>query len=204
MMLEFRLAWQRRTYSKLLLPVCKVPPSFIHLSNHKSWYYFFYHLDPIRFTSFARLAKQDGRRYKYWTGGLPETLFPQNDHNGTLRDQKCTKKELLSLIGKLSFASKVVPSGRMFIRRLIDLSMTVERLSHRISLNSEARKDISWWAEYLPTWNGRYKILDPLTTPCHQLHIYTDASGEIGFGIYNNGNWVSKTIESTSEVGRIV
>ena len=81
----------------------------------------------------------------------------------------------------------------MFIRRLIDLSMTVERLSHRISLNSEARKDISWWAEYLPTWNGRYKILDPLTTPCHQLHIYTDASGEIGFGIYNNGNWVSKT-----------
>lgn len=107
--------------------------------------------------------------------------------------RKCTKRELLSLIGKLSFASKVIPSGRMFVRRLIDLSMTVERLSHRISLNSEARKDISWWANYLPAWNGRYKILDSLTTPCHQLHIYTDASGEIGLGIYNNGKWVSKT-----------
>ena len=107
--------------------------------------------------------------------------------------KKCTKRDLLSLIGKLSFASKVIPSGRMFVRRLIDLSTTVERLSHRISLNSEARKDISWWLKFLPTWNGRYKILDSSTTPCHQLHIYTDASGEIGFGIYNNGKWVSKT-----------
>ena len=107
--------------------------------------------------------------------------------------KKCTKRDLLSLIGKLSFASKVIPSGRMFIRCLIDLSTTVERLSHRISLNSEAKKDISWWAKFLPTWNGKYKILDSSTTPCHQLHIYTDASGEIGFGIYNNGRWVSKT-----------
>jgi len=33
----------------------------------------------------------------------------------------CTKRELLSLIGKLAFACKVVPPGRIFLRRLIDL-----------------------------------------------------------------------------------
>ena len=36
--------------------------------------------------------------------------------------KKCTKKELLSLIEKLSFAVKVVRSRRFFLRRLIDLS----------------------------------------------------------------------------------
>ena len=30
--------------------------------------------------------------------------------------KKCTKRERLSLIGKLSFAAKVIPSGRTFIR----------------------------------------------------------------------------------------
>ena len=34
--------------------------------------------------------------------------------------KKCTKRQLLSLIGKLSFACKVVPAGRIFLRRLIN------------------------------------------------------------------------------------
>ena len=52
----------------------------------------------------------------------------------------CKKRELLSLIGKLSFACKVVPSGRVFLRRLIDLSTSVENytiicpLHERLSL----------------------------------------------------------------------
>lgn len=106
--------------------------------------------------------------------------------------KKCTKKSLLSLIGKLSFACKIIPSGRTFLRRLIDLSTTVTSLHHHISLNSEARLDIYWWAKYLPDWNGRYKILDPHVTICHDHNIFTDASGEIGFGIFNNGSWVAE------------
>ena len=54
------------------------------------------------------------------------------------------KKDLLSLIGSLSFACKVVKCGRFFLRRLIDLSTTVHSLLHHISINSEARKDIQW------------------------------------------------------------
>ena len=38
--------------------------------------------------------------------------------------QKVTKRKLLSLIGKLSFAAKVVRPGRIFLRCLIDLSKT--------------------------------------------------------------------------------
>ena len=53
------------------------------------------------------------------------------------RCRKCTKRELLSLIGLLAFASKVVKPGRMFLRRLIDLSTTVDSLNHYIYLNLE-------------------------------------------------------------------
>ena len=52
--------------------------------------------------------------------------------------KKCTKRELLSLTGKLSFAAKVVCSGRLVLWRLIDLSMTARQLHHQISLSSEA------------------------------------------------------------------
>lgn len=53
--------------------------------------------------------------------------------------RKCTKRELLSLIGFLSFACKVVKPGRIFLRRLIDLSTSVVSLNHFIYLNAEAR-----------------------------------------------------------------
>ena len=107
--------------------------------------------------------------------------------------KKCTKRELLSLIGKLSFAAKVIPSGRTFLRRLIELSTTVSKLTHHITINLQARLDIQWWATYLPTWNGKYKILDSTSTYAHDLQIYTDASGELGFGIFFQGKWVSST-----------
>ena len=49
---------------------------------------------------------------------LQEELSEWNHH---ANKKKCTKQELLSLIGKLSFASKYIPAGRTFFRRLIDL-----------------------------------------------------------------------------------
>ena len=61
-----------------------------------------------------------------------------------LGKEKCTKRELLSLIGKLSFVSKVIPSGRLFLHHLIDLSTTVEKLSHHIPMRREVREDIKW------------------------------------------------------------
>ena len=74
---------------------------------------------------------------------------------------------------------------------LIDFPKPVVKLSHHISLNHEGRQDIQWWADYLPSWNGRHKILDSTTTPCHMLDIFTDASGEIGLGMFYKGRWVS-------------
>ena len=106
-----------------------------------------------------------------------------------LSRHKATKRELLSLIGKLSFAAKVVPAGTLFLRRLIDLSTTVRKLHHHISLNAEARADIKWWDCFLPSWNGVAMFLDPEWTAADSLQLYTDASGSLGFGAYFNGAW---------------
>ena len=60
-------------------------------------------------------------------------------------NHKNTKRKLLSLIGVLSFAARAVPAGRLFLRRLINLSTKVQRLHHHIRLNQQALADISWW-----------------------------------------------------------
>ena len=91
--------------------------------------------------------------------------------------KKCTKREMLSLIGKLAFASKVVPAGRLFLRRLIDTAHTVEKLNHHIHLNSEARADLTWWEEFLPTWNGKSLFLESTWSTPEVTHLYTDAAG---------------------------
>ena len=103
---------------------------------------------------------------------------------------KCTKRELLSLIGKLSFCCKVVPSGRIFLRRMIDLSNTVTQLHYHISLTTEARLDIQWWLEFLPSWSGTSLILNTRWTPSPALNLYTDASGMHGRGAYWDGRWI--------------
>ena len=103
--------------------------------------------------------------------------------------RKATKRELLSLIGKLSFAARAVPAGRLFLRRLISLASTVAHLHHRIRLNAEARADITWWRTFLPTWNGTAKFIDPNSVQVTDMLLYTDASGSDGCGAYYQGAW---------------
>ena len=100
-----------------------------------------------------------------------------------------TKRELLSLIGKLSFASRAVPAGRLFLRRLITLSTTVSQLHHHIRINAEARADIAWWQSFLPSWNGTAKFVSPDVTTAADFDLFTDASGTLGCGGYFRGEW---------------
>ena len=47
----------------------------------------------------------------------------------------CTKRELLSLIGQLQHACRVVCSGRMYLRRMIDLSTCAKELHHHLQIS---------------------------------------------------------------------
>jgi len=100
----------------------------------------------------------------------------------------CKKRELLSLIGKLSFASKVIKPGRIFVRRLINLSMTGKKLNHQINLNSAAKADIKWWGNFISTWNGIAIIQSPLRSS-DSLNLFTDASSLKGYGAVFGNHW---------------
>ena len=101
----------------------------------------------------------------------------------------CTKRQLKSLIGKLGFISKVVRPGRMFSRRLILLSTTVQKMHHHISLNKPAKADIQWWLDFLPTWNTTTIIPQSLAILSSDIKLFTDAS-DIGYGALYGSAWI--------------
>ena len=59
--------------------------------------------------------------------------------------RRCKKMELLSCIGKLSFACKVVSSGRIFLCILFDINASVEKSHHYLPLTQEAKLDMKLW-----------------------------------------------------------
>lgn len=98
------------------------------------------------------------------------------------------KREVLSLVGKLTFISRVVRSGRTFTRRLIDLSKKVKHLHHIIRLNKAFQADIDWWWFFLPTWNGVSIMYDPHWTSDVEMDLHSDASN-IAVAAYFAGDW---------------
>ena len=104
--------------------------------------------------------------------------------------KSATKRELLSLIGHLSFAAKVVPPGRTFIRCLLDLNCSVQHLSDTIEVDEEPQLDISWWLTFGQTWNGKAMFHDVEWTRSPDLELFMDASN-VGYGGYLQGHWFS-------------
>ena len=91
--------------------------------------------------------------------------------------KKSTKRQLLSLIGKLSFAGKVLPASRISIRRLIDLATTAIKLSHEVNLSQNTRAHIKWWQRVLPSWPGKSYFLTTSWLLSPEMQLFTDAAG---------------------------
>ena len=105
------------------------------------------------------------------------------------RERKASRKrDVLSLIGSLSHACKVVRPGRTFLRRLIDLSTTVKQLEHFIRLNHDAWSDIEWWACFLESWNG-ISLAETVVRRQPKITVVSDASGSWGCGTFWGSRW---------------
>ena len=100
--------------------------------------------------------------------------------------KSCTLKELQSLIGTLNFACKVVPPGRPFLQRMIELTRNVKQPHHHIKLNSGFFKDLTIWQKFIVSWNGASFFLAPAWVDSETLELHTDASGALGYGEYSN------------------
>ena len=101
------------------------------------------------------------------------------------RRTKATRRELLSVVGSLMHAAKCIPPGRGFTRRILDAALSVERSGHRVRLTAALRRDIQWWVEFLPQWNGTFPLIPPRPwTAC--LEVYTDSSGTAGAAVHGD------------------
>ena len=109
---------------------------------------------------------------------------------------KCTKRQLLSLIGRLNFCSRVVRCGRIFMRRLIELSKKARNLHHVIKLDAQAKLDIKWWLDCMQSHNGIAWIDDSW---CHSkaLFLQTDASNQAASAIFGT-DWVVAQFSGTN------
>ena len=130
-----------------------------------------------------------------WINTLDMTLFVpafrveelQLELNTWLNKRSFTKRKLQQLLGKLSYVSTCVRSGRAFMSHLLNAlrscSSSPERTVHPVS--DDLRADINWWLYFLSHYNGVSVIPSDVIISNPELFA-TDAcltdSGAVCFG----------------------
>ena len=107
-----------------------------------------------------------------------------------------TLRQLQSLIGVLSFATRAVEGGRAFLRRLIDLTIGVKRPFHHIRITSEARKDIQAWMLFLREFDGLMYFRHINWSSSDTISLYTDSSNK-GYAAMFGSHWTYGTWPDT-------
>ena len=105
----------------------------------------------------------------------------------------CSRTELESLIGTLHHVCKVIPPGRSFLRRMIDLLCAFRSPHHPIRLNVEFRSDLAWWIEFFGSWDGVSFFRMPSITSLPDMFIASDAAGAAGFGAVWQNAWFAES-----------
>ena len=103
--------------------------------------------------------------------------------------RKGTLKELQSLIGSLNFACRVIPPGRAFLQRIINLTIGIKKPYHHVRLNAAFFEDIRMWQMFLKDWNGKQFFLNTAWESSVSLQLFTDASSTIGYGGIFGRQW---------------
>ncbi len=101
----------------------------------------------------------------------------------------CCKRELLSLLGHLNFAMRIIPQGRPFVSHLLILASSTHALEDLISLSQECRDELRLWTLFLKQWNGLSLFYNNLISSPIDINLFTDAAPSIGFGGFYQGRW---------------
>ena len=106
-----------------------------------------------------------------------------------------TCDELMSLVGKLEFATVVIRAGTAFLRRIRGYMLSLKenrnkgKQSDRKRLDVEALLDVKWWLDvFLTSAGNRRSIYEALPVLDEKLEIYTDAC-DSGYGARFGNHW---------------
>ncbi|KAM4652167.1 LOW QUALITY PROTEIN: uncharacterized protein O3C94_014521 [Discoglossus pictus] len=102
--------------------------------------------------------------------------------------RRVSLRRLQSILGKLAFACRIIPMGRIFCRRIALATFGIKQPHHFAKITASIREDATVWVAFLESFNGKALI----HTSCQsniQLALFTDASGAHGFGAYFREKW---------------
>ena len=102
---------------------------------------------------------------------------------------KITLRDLQSLIGSLNFACSVIVPGRVFLRRMINLTIGKKHPHHFIRITKEITHDLQMWEIFFQSFNGKSFFLEEAWATSGQLRFYTDAAKSKGYGIVFGSHW---------------
>lgn len=122
---------------------------------------------------------------------LPDDKLARIRHivSDWLTKRRAKKREILSLVGLLQHATKVVQCGRTFVSRMYSTAAKIKKMDYKKRLNVEFRSDLSWWHTFLDSWNGLSLLRSSALPKAPDHYIQTDASGSWGCGAYFHGQW---------------
>ncbi len=84
---------------------------------------------------------------------------------------------------------RVIPQGRSFISRLLELASSVPNLHDQIVLDEGCRSDLKFWSSLLEKWNGISFFYDDVVHSSDSIQFFTDAAPSVGFGGFFQGQW---------------
>lgn len=108
-----------------------------------------------------------------------------------LAARKVTLKQLQSLLGRLSFAGRVVFMARPFLRRTFRFLTAFRRKHHHLRLPPACRRDLQMWQTFMSLGLGPCWI-DKTRHSNFDLHLFADASASHGFGVTCGTNWAAE------------
>ena len=97
--------------------------------------------------------------------------------------QKASIEKIQSLVGFLNFCTKMVPSGRPFLRRLIDLTQGTKPQWFKVRITAGVREDLDVWKQFLANFNGKAIITRQVWCHYDKVHVFSDSSGFACSGI---------------------
>lgn len=105
-----------------------------------------------------------------------------------LGSKKIQLRSLQSLLGKLNFACRIMPMGRIFCRRLVSAMSGVRAPHHYVRLTAEHKEDLQVWQLFLEQSNGWSLWMGEMVSDW-DLDLFTDAAGAVGYGAILGDQW---------------
>lgn len=100
-------------------------------------------------------------------------------------------RQLLSLLGHLNYAIRIIPQGRSFLSHLLSVAASAENLQTHVTLDNACQTELKLWHQFLSSWNGISFFYDDHITKPEDIQLYTDAAPSIGFGGLFGNKWFS-------------